>query len=240
MANIWSLLQARARTAGAAPLITYIDSDSGERTELSATSVANAAAKIANALRDEFELEAGASVALGFPVHWQRSTWLAGVWTAGCRVLPGLQESDLLVTTPALSAEATRVTSAPVVVVSMHPFGLPITEPMPDGVVDVTLAVRQQPDAFLYEPPDATLQALALEGAFVTQAEALDMATDLAAARGLARGGRLLVTDAAPSTTSWLSALAVPLAMDASVVLMHGIGNSDAVAEQERITCRMN
>ena len=84
--DVWSLLQRRRRESAGAPLVTFLDAGTGERTELSAVSVENAAAKIANALRDEYDLGPGAAIGLRLPLHWQRSAWCAGAWTAGCVV----------------------------------------------------------------------------------------------------------------------------------------------------------
>ncbi len=58
--DVWSLLQRRRRDGAGAPLVTFVDAATGERTELSAVSLENAAAKIANALRDEYDLGPGA------------------------------------------------------------------------------------------------------------------------------------------------------------------------------------
>ncbi len=86
VSDLWTLLQRRRREGAGAPVVTYVDADAGERTELSAVSLENAAAKIANALRDEYDLGPGATIGLRLPLHWQRSAWCAGAWTAG---LPG-------------------------------------------------------------------------------------------------------------------------------------------------------
>ena len=52
MTDVWSLLQRRRRDGAGGPFVTFVDTLSGERTELSTASLENAAAKIANALRD--------------------------------------------------------------------------------------------------------------------------------------------------------------------------------------------
>ena len=85
-----------ARTDPAKPYVTYLGSDG--RMELSGASVINAAAKIANALTSEFDCDPGQQVALHLPWHWQRVTWLLGIWSAGCVVVPqGGADCDLLV-----------------------------------------------------------------------------------------------------------------------------------------------
>lgn len=233
VADIWSTLQRRVRASGGAPLVTYLDAQTRERTELSATSLANAAAKIANALLDEYDLEPGAVIALDLPLHWQRSAWCAGAWTAGCVVVPGAADADLRVTT----LERVRPENRDTLVVSMHPFGLPIEDALPDGVQDATLAVRRQPDAYLGAPPQAGDAALALPTGTLDQSALLDAARDLAERVGLEPGGCLLVTDAADPDDAWLGCLPVPLARDASVVLLHG-GDVDALIAQERVTAR--
>lgn len=212
-------------------------------------SLANAAAKTANALRDAFDLEPGDAVALDLPLHWQRSTWCAGVWTAGCVVRTELTDAPLVVTT-ADRAEFVRASvTSPVAVVSMHPFGLPISEPLPDGTEDVTVAVRSQPDAYLFEAPDA--HATAIDGAVghMTQEQVLTEASSLAASLGLRPGDRLLAEDSADPHDLWLACLALPLAADTSVVLTRGThgtgsgsGEDDAVAriaKQENVTARL-
>lgn len=223
MSDAWSALQKRVRASGAAPLVTYVDLATSERTELSATSLANAAAKIANALRDEFELETGARVCLDLPLHWQRSVWCAGVWTAGCLVAPGLQPADLVVTT-APQADLALAAGSPTVVASLHPFGLPVTEQLPPGVDDVTLAVRQQPDAYLFDPPSAQDLALAVGSELLTQRQVLESGRVIGEHCGLEKGGRLLAGwGDEGAREAWLACLAVPLACEASVVLVTGL-----------------
>ncbi len=235
MTDVWTLLQARARRQPGSPVVTFVDTTSGTRTELSAASLQNAAAKIANALRDSFDLEPGSRVGLRIPQHWQRSAWCAGVWTAGCvAVLDEDADSlDLVVAGP---REASRQASCPVVVVSLHPLGLPIHEALPAGVEDVTLAVRQQPDAYLYEPPAFGLPALVLAGRMLSQEQVLAAARERADQWSLAAGGRLLAGEDLDSDDAWMAALAVPLSVDASVVLVAGDHGLDAVAAQERTT----
>lgn len=238
--DVWTLLQQRVRRSGGAPLVTYVDGTTAERTELSATSLANAAAKIANALRDEYALEPGDAVALDLPLHWQRSTWCAGAWTAGCAVLPGLADASLVVTVPDRAAEAIAQTSSPVAVVSLHPFGLPLTEHLPSGAHDVTVVVRQQPDAYLFEPADPDDPALLLGGEMLTSVQLVEAGRSRAEACGLQPGGRLLVASTeATVEDQWLGCLAVPLAADASAVLVHrGEDQLNAIGQQERITAR--
>ena len=239
MRDTWSMLQARRRTSPGLPLVTYLDTTRGERTELSATSVENAAAKVANALRDEFELEPGAVVALHLPFHWQRSVWCAGIWTAGCIVAvdgdPG--GADLIVAGPAEAGTLTGRTSGDIAVVSLHPLGLPTTGALPVGAFDVTLAVRQQPDGYLFEPPTAHRPALRLgSGAMLTGVEVGELALQRAAQWLLAPAGRLLVDDSVDVLDGWLAALAIPLHADASVLMVRGSDQLDRVREQERIT----
>ncbi len=96
-----------ARTDPAQPYVTYLGSDG--RMELSGASVNNAAAKIANALTSEFDCDPGQRVALHLPWHWQRITWLLGIWSAGCVVVPqGGGDCDLLVAGPKIDKEHLR------------------------------------------------------------------------------------------------------------------------------------
>ncbi len=236
---MWSLLRSRTRSAAGLPMVAYADVTTGERVELSAASVENAAAKVANALRDEFGLDPGAVVSLHLPAHWQRAAWCAGAWTAGCRVSLGptgghTGRPDLVVCGPSEAEQLTAL--GDLAVVSLHPFGLPLTDALPAGAVDVTLAVRQQPDAYLFDPPSGNSPALDVGDRVLDQDEVLALAADLARDWGLEAGGRLLADDAVDGLPAWLAAFAVPLVTGASVVLVRGDGR--AVAEQERVTAR--
>ena len=233
MADVWTLLQKRLRTDPGAPMVTYVDPESRERSELSAASLANAAAKIANALRAEFDLDPGSVVSLRIPPHWQRAAWCAGAWTAGCAVDIDSAGGDLLVAGPGEALALADAGARDVAVVSLHPFGLPIAAPLPTGCLDVTVSVRQQPDAYLFEPPRP--DSVALVGPDrATQEEVLNLAATRADEWGLTPGGRLLIDAGTGSRDAWLGVLAVPLARSASVVIVAGDG--EAVREQERVT----
>lgn len=229
------MLQRRKRASGGAPVVTFIDLAREERTELSAVSLENAAAKIANALREEFGAEPGTVIGLHLPQHWQRSVWCAGAWTAGCVVAPGSTDADVVVASADL-APGLVGGSREVAVVSLHPFGLPLTSALPDGAVDVTIAVRQQPDSYLFDPPGPGYAALRIAGRTMTQADAFGLAADSARSWGVGPGGTLLVPEDLESVDAWLAVLGVPLAADASVVLVAGGAPSDALRERERVT----
>jgi len=191
------------------PFITHLG-EAG-RVELSGASVANAAAKIANALAGEFDLEPGDTVGVHLPWHWQRITWLLGIWSAGCTAVPGGgEECDLLVAGP---HEASGLPGS-VQVVSIHPFGMPLdpTEAaqLPPGVEDVTLAVRTQPDQQIFVADHSS--ELALDG--LTQERLLGQGRAFAGTYPHVK--RLGVTQA--DRQWWLPAI-WPLVTDGSVVI---------------------
>ena len=221
------------REQGAQPLVTQV-SDAG-RTELSATTVMNAAAKIGNLLIDEFELTPGEAIGLALPPHWQRSCWLAGAWLAGIAVVAVDDPTWLsgeglrLIVAGPREADVLSNAVADVAVVSLHPLGMP--EPVPDGCLDATSLARIQPDAFLHAPAlDDAIAVVGTDGQ-LDQAAVIDLARMLGTQWGLADGGRLLLDPTIPGLAGWLSMLVIPLAMNASVVL-----GTPEVSEQERIT----
>lgn len=230
------MLATRLRRRPGDPVVTYLDVTAGERTELSATSLANAASKIGNAIVDEFDLLPPARIALAMPAHWQFAAWCLGTWLAGCCVdLDFDVEPDALVTDdpsfPANSWPGLRPQ-----VVSRHPFGLPIAEALPDTHDDVTLAVRRQPDAYLHAP--GTLSDLALQ----SRDDSWDQAALVRAAEALAdawevrEGDRFLIDDHIGRVDAALACAVIPLARDASVVIAHGADDvaRARIAEQER------
>src|SRR5829696_4614325 len=78
----------------ARPLVTFYDDSTGERVELSATTLDNWVAKTANLLQDEFDVGPGRSVAVALPVHWQTAAVLLGVWSCGAAVVDTASEDD--------------------------------------------------------------------------------------------------------------------------------------------------
>lgn len=198
-----------ARKDPAQPFITHLG-EAG-RVELSGASVANGAAKIANALANEFDLQPCDTVGVHLPWHWQRITWLLGIWSAGCTAVPGGgEECDLLVAGP---HEATGLPGS-VQVVSTHPFGMPLDAAalaqLPPGVEDVTLAVRTQPDQQIFI--DDYSSALALDG--LTQKDLLDKARFFARDHPDVR--RLGISQ---SEHQWWLPAIWPLVTDGSVVI---------------------
>ena len=63
------LLRPLLKTSSARPLITHYDDAVGSRIELSVATTANWAAKTANWLAEEFDVEPGDEVAVLLPAH---------------------------------------------------------------------------------------------------------------------------------------------------------------------------
>ena len=78
----------------ARPLITFYDDATGERIELSAVTTGNWAAKAANLLRDEGDLEPGGRVAVLLPAHWQTAAVLLASWWCGAEVVADPLDAD--------------------------------------------------------------------------------------------------------------------------------------------------
>lgn len=77
------LLSGALRADPAGPFLTFYDDATGERVELSLTSLENWVAKTANLLVDELDLEPGEPVSVQLPAHWQTAVVLLGTGLAG-------------------------------------------------------------------------------------------------------------------------------------------------------------
>ncbi|MGH3617980.1 MAG: TIGR03089 family protein, partial [Pseudonocardiaceae bacterium] len=80
------LLGPLLRADPARPRITHYDDAAGSRIELSGATLANWAAKTANWLRDELDVQPGDIVAVLLPPHWQTAGVLLGAWWCGATV----------------------------------------------------------------------------------------------------------------------------------------------------------
>lgn len=213
-----------AHAERAAPFVTWYDDVRGTRIELSVTSLANAIAKAAGLLRDEYDVAPGDVVGLDIPMHWQRAAWLGACWSVGAVAAPWPRGAEPVVVSPNPEAFA----HADVIEIATDPLWLP---------------ARAMPDVFVpASPPGAGDRALRdAQGSDWTAAEVLDHARALADRHGLQPGARVLAATSrsdAAGTDAWLAPLALPLVVSGSVVLVSGEAGTDRSARlaAERIT----
>ncbi|MGZ8179337.1 TIGR03089 family protein [Williamsia sp. SKLECPSW1] len=172
-----------ARADASAPLITFYDDASGERTELSAVTTANWAAKVASFLRDEVGVMPGDRVAVLLPAHWQTFVVLAGIWWAGAEVVVGADTGAAVAFCG--RGEIDGVDADEVIAVPLDPFAMPVPD-LPAGVTDFGSAVRVHADTFSPVVAGPT----ALQGRTVD--DVLSAAREFAVTAGIESSSRVL------------------------------------------------
>jgi uncharacterized protein (TIGR03089 family) len=219
------------------PLVTYYDDATGERIELSGTTTANWAAKTANLLRDECDLEPGGTLAVLLPAHWQTLAVLLGGWWCGADVVSSPDGADVVCCDLDRLPAALAAGAGVVVALSLHSLGAGLTD-LPAGVVDYATAVRLHGDVFAPEPGAGTAGP-ALDSA--TPAEVLDTARTAAAAEGLTPGARVLTTRDWSVHDGLVEGPLAVLAAGGSLVQCRNLDPAaeDRRAESERVTHRL-
>jgi len=211
-------LRQRIRFGGSDPLITYYDLDTGERTELSATSFANWVDKTSHLVVDELGVDVGdvvrLSLAESHPGHWVTLVWELACWQVGAAVAVGGVSDRVTaqVVGPQWSGYETSTMTA-TVACSLHPLGLGFPESLPTGIVDYGLEVRSQPDQYAAVPPPATQVAWMDDDRQLSQADLVVGA--------VAPAQRLLVRPTDPWTTA-LDGVITPLRTGGSTVMVVG------------------
>lgn len=242
------LLAAAVRTAPAAPLLTHYDDATGERVELSATTLANWVAKTANLLQDEFDVAPGSTVALVLPVHWQTAAVLLATWSCGATVLDTaaedegrLAEADVVLAAQDRLPPLEELEPAELMGLSLHPLGMGMA-----GYVgparDFALEVRAHGDVFTaYEAADPDRPGLLLGGLSLTLGELAGAAAELADRLGIVAGDRILVDERTATEAGPVAWLLAPLAAGASLVLCRNPDPSALPhrAETERVTATL-
>jgi len=211
----------------ARPLLTYYDDSTGERVELSATTLDNWVAKTANLLQDEFDVGPGGTVAVALPVHWQTAAVLLGVWSCGAAVLDGAPEDDggltgvdvVLAAQDRLAAIEEEDIEAELLGLSLHPLGGGMAG-YTGQARDFALEVRTAGDRFApYSPPDPAAIGLLAGGLELTLGGLVEAAGELAARLGIGPDDRILVDAQVAEEAGPVAWLLAPLAAGASLVL---------------------
>ena len=189
---------------------------------------ANWAAKAANLLRDECDVEPGTPVALLLPAHWQTAAVLLAVWWCGAEVVAEPGEAEwVLCDADRVDLALASEPAGGVVALSLDAFGKGVPG-LPAGVVDFATEVRLQGDEFVpwEQVPD---DAPALDGATVGQvlADARARAGEL----GVSRSDRVLSTLDWNTVDGLRDGLLAVLAAGASLVQVR---NPDEAALERR------
>jgi uncharacterized protein (TIGR03089 family) len=208
---------------GSSPLVTYYNLATSERTELSGVSMANWVDKTSNLLVDELGAEPGDQVELAVaernPGHWVTMVWPLACWQVGVAVTLGLRTSATVVVVGPDDSTA-AAPGAPVLMCSLHPLGLPLTQPPVGGVLDFILEVRAQHDQHAAVPQSGLALAWRDATRQLTQA---DLLTEVPTDR------RRLVRPSDPWTTVREGLLA-PLLGGGSSVVVTGPATPDQLA----------
>ncbi|MEP6695464.1 MAG: TIGR03089 family protein [Pseudonocardiales bacterium] len=220
--NPASLLQAALLRDPAGPLITYYDDATGERTELSAKTLANWVAKTANLFSSELDLAPEDRVAVLLPAHWQTAVVLLALWSLGARPGPDLETGDIVVAAEPRLAGLTAEGSHDVVGLSLAPMNQPLQD-APPGVLDYAAEVLSAGDSFTASRPSGQLETMA--------AQAWAQETGLSGADRVLVGGEL----GAENALDWL---VTPLVAQASIVLCRNADRSKLLRRvaDERVT----
>ena len=205
------------------PLLTWYDDATGDRTELSGTTLDNWVAKTANLLVDGAGLGSGDTVAVLLPPHWQTAAVLLGCWAAGLAVDfgPDPQPVEALFTS-AERADATGAWHAGErYATGLLPLAAPLRH-LPAGFADYVGEVRGHGDRFVAPQPVGRDDRAVAGPVELSHLAVCRAAAERAAELGIVAGDRILVdAQAHPDPVDWLLA---PLAVGASVVLC---GNLD-------------
>ncbi|MPY77473.1 MAG: TIGR03089 family protein [Actinophytocola sp.] len=223
-----TLLRPLLATAAAKPAITHYDDATGARIELSTTTLANWAAKTANWLVEEFDVEAGDPVCVRLPAHWQTAGVLLGAFWCGAHVVSDDAGAAVAFVPPDETAKS--VQAAETAIVAFDPLGQGLRTPPPGGAFDYLSDAKLAGDDFSPMPPingdtPALLSATVDEVLAATRKRAEDL--------GIGAGDRVL------STTEWtlpdglIDALLAPLSVGASLVQ---VSNADPAKLANRRT----
>lgn len=226
------------------PVLTWYDAGGDQRVELSGASLVNAVAKTTGLLVDELGLQPGDRVELALPPHWQLAVWLLATWAASGVPVLGVADDRpptvvVLGPEPGEPAAAAFARGADeVVAVSLHPFGLPFTKPLPPLVLDHAVAARSHPDQY----PTAGLPlgepALNTADGTVTGEQLLSLAQLRRPPGGWQTHDRVLHTGALDTADDVARALVGPLLAGVGLVWWRNPGADRlvAVVEAERVT----
>ncbi|MBV8541009.1 MAG: TIGR03089 family protein [Pseudonocardiales bacterium] len=191
------------RADPARPRITHYDDATGSRVELSGATLANWAAKTANWLRDELDVQPGDTVVVLLPPHWQTAGALLGAWWCGATVDPrGVARCKVTLCGADHIADATGADE--LAAVGLDAMGAGIAA-LPPGVRDFAGEVRAHGDTFLSGGPGPDAEMI------------IEAARARATQLGLTAGDRLLCTTSWNATVPGEVLLAV-LAADTSLV----------------------
>ena len=205
-----TLLRPLWTSAPARPLVTHYDDAAGSRVELSVATLANWAAKTANWLTDELDVEPGDPVAVLLPAHWQTAGILLGAWWCGACVTDEPAGATVAIVAPGGTAPG----AGTLAVASLDPMGRELAAP-PHGAVDYIAEARLHGDDFLaLTPVPGDTPALPK----FTVDELLAEARSRASAHGLTASSRVLSTQDWTLPDGLLDALLAPLAAGASLV----------------------
>ena len=211
-------LEHRVRTAGAEPLLTHYDLDSGGRTELSVTSYANWVAKTANLIEDlgADAGQVGLPLALERPGHWMTLIWPLAAWQRECVVALNADGADLVVIGP---EDPRPVLPGGTIACSLHPLGLGLRN-LPDGVLDYTSEALAQPDRAGILPSAPNGPAWIDNRAVLSHAEVVAVAPV---------AGRVLVRPA-DALQTLRAAVIAPLIGGGSAVVVEGAADEGRLA----------
>lgn len=170
------------------PLITHYDDDTGARVELSRATVANWAAKTANWLVDEADVEPGTEVAVSLPPHWQTAGILLGTWWCGGHVVADADGAEVAFV-PASDTGFGKGAHT-VAAVGLDALGGPARD-LPTGVVDYATDVRTHGDDFSPLFPIGGAEPALLES---TVDDLVTRARERAGQLGISEGDRVLST----------------------------------------------
>ncbi|MDG4763873.1 TIGR03089 family protein [Solwaraspora sp. WMMD406] len=253
--NIAGLLAVSVAADPTRPLITWYDDATGDRTELSGTTLANWVAKTANLVVDAAGAGRGDVAEVWLPAHWQTAAVLLGCWSAGLTVrAAGLAAGAAAGTSTGATSSGgsgtatTTITATPAEVVFAHV----------DHLADDLAAIghRSAGERYLLSlaPMAAPIRQLPVgwadyvvevrgQGDHFTPYPAIDPHDAQLATRARQRateleilpGSRILIdTDRYPDPVDWLLA---PLVAEASVVLCRHLDQRQVAgrAERERV-----
>jgi uncharacterized protein (TIGR03089 family) len=217
------------------PFVTYYDEASGERSELSAKSLANWVAKTHHLLGTELGLGAGDTALIALPAHWISLPALLGCLTAGLALTTAAGDADIAFVSPATASAAAGIPDVYAVAPDSAAVGFGPAPPA--GVQDFVVAVRPQEDKWpgvrFGAGPDDPCMAGMYRGEVAADSRAR------AAELGLTPGARVLSTRDWTGYADWIDALLAPLAVGGSVVYVRNGTDPEVLerrAKQERVT----